>query len=138
MRFQWIWVPVIATAGACSQEVPAPRPSDHSAPAAIASKPGNGSDAVRFTVEPAAFRICDAEKGAVSASVRWHVERGNPGGVSIYVVDRGGGRKLWLKGGASGQSTTGRWVFPGTRFLLVDETSGDHLAEIQVRGDACE
>jgi hypothetical protein len=57
--------------------------------------------------------------------------------VEIYVIGADGQRKLWLKGGASGESTTGAWVFPETRFVLVDGGNGRQLADITVQGVAC-
>ena len=129
---------VVALVGACSQEVPAPRPDAQPFTVEREQDSGGGVGIVSFTVEPAVIRTCDTEGGAVSASVRWRIERGDSAGVAIYVVGRGDDRKLWLKGGASGESTTGRWVFPGTRFQLVDAASGRQLAESQVSGGACE
>lgn len=138
LKIQWGWVAVIVSVGACSQEVPAPRAEAQ--PVAVGREDGSGGGPgpVSFTVEPAVVRTCEAKDRAVSASVRWRIERGDSAGVAIYVVGRDDDRKLWLKGGASGESTTGRWVFPGTRFQLVDAASGRQLAESQVSGGACE
>lgn len=125
---------VLMVLASCSQEVPEPRHG-----AAVDAIPQERRAAVMaFEVQPDTFKACEANHGAITASVRWAVEDGSPSGVAIYVVDSQGNRKLWLEGGASGESTTGPWVFPGTRFILTERTGGRQLADVVVKGVPCD
>jgi len=42
-----------------------------------------------------------------------------------------------LNGGASGESTTGNWVFPDTKFVMVERGSEKPLAELTVKATPC-
>jgi hypothetical protein len=141
-----ILVAAIALAGlaACSQEAPpAPSPGDGGAPAAAAaSTPAPAPQAApigdaTFSITPGSFRLCDAQNGAITATAKWDVAAKNVAEVSIYVTDAKGERKLWLNGGASGESTTGNWVFPDSKFDLVERASGKPLGELTVKATPC-
>ncbi len=134
---KWLMIAALVGMSACSQES-TPPPAQSAVPQAAGHAADAAAGAVSFTVQPDSFRICETDNGAVAATVRWSVENGRPSGVAIYVVDGEGNRKLWLKGGASGESTTDAWVFPGTRFVLLEEGSDRQLADASVRGIACE
>ena len=132
---------LVGVAG-CSQEAP-PTPSGD-APAAQAAAPAAAATApakqvqppigdATFSVNPGSFRLCDAENGAITSTAKWDVSSRNIAEVSVYVTDAKGERKLWLNGGASGESTTGNWVFPDTKFELVERGSEKSLAELTVK-----
>ena len=91
-----------------------------------------------FSIDPGSFRTCDAVDGAITSTAKWDVASKQVAEVSIYVVDAKGERKLWLNGGPSGQSTTGNWVFPDTKFQLVERDGGKSLAELTVKAIPCE
>ena len=121
--------------------------------AAVASKSGDSSatdvskaeaaapqlkvgDAL-FSISSRQFAACAPPYGTVIATARWnatpqHVER-----VEIYVESPGNPRKLWINGGASGESETGPWVYDQTRFTLTDARSGQVLAEQTLQAIPC-
>ncbi len=129
---------------ACSQEAP-PAPSADataapSTPTAVAApakqvQPSIGD--ATLSINPGSFRICDAENGAITSTAKWDVSAKKIAEVSIYVVDPKGEKKLWLNGGASGESTTGNWVFPDTKFVMVERGSEKPLAELTVKATPC-
>ena len=90
-----------------------------------------------LSINPGSFRICDAENGAITSTAKWDVTAKKIAEVSIYIVDPKGGKKLWLNGGATGESTTGNWVFPDTKFVMVERGSEKLLAELTVKASAC-
>ncbi|WP_374349378.1 hypothetical protein [Thermomonas sp.] len=90
-----------------------------------------------LSINPGSFRICDAENGAITSTAKWDVSAKKIAEVSIYVVDPKGEKKLWLNGGASGESTTGNWVFPDTKFVMVERGSEKPLAELTVKATPC-
>ena len=132
----------------CSQEAPgpaasspppaAPVPADSvPAPASPGALPQSSIGDAVFSLAPGSFRLCDARNGAIASTARWDATAKDIGEVSIYVIDAKGERKLWLDGGASGESTTGEWVFPDTMFQLVDRASGKPIAELTVGATPC-
>lgn len=130
-------------ATACSQEAP-PAPNDAAAAPPVATAPTEAKQVqppigdAMFSIDPGSFRTCDAVDGAITSTAKWDVAAKQVAEVSIYVVDAKGERKLWLNGGSSGQSTTGNWVFPDTKFQLVERESGKSLAELTVKANPCE
>lgn len=140
---------LLAGVAGCSQEAPpAPAPSSGAtapaaaeapAPAVQPAQPGQPpvGDAT-FSISPGSFRTCDAENGAITATAKWDVAAKNIPEVSIYVTNANGERKLWLNGSATGESTTGNWVFPDSKFELVERGSEKPLAELVVRATPCE
>ena len=140
---------LLACAAGCSQEAPslpastpaaASPPAVASAPVAVVPQAGQSpasiGDAV-FSITPGSFRVCDAGSGAIASTARWDVTARNIAEVSIFVIDAKGERKLWLDGGASGESTTGEWVFPDTTFQLVERGSGNAIALLTVKTTPC-
>ncbi len=134
---------LLAGVAGCSQEAP-PTPSGD-APAAQAPAAGAPAKQVQppigdatFSVNPGSFRRCDAENGAITSTARWDVSAKNIAEVSVYVTDAKGERKLWLNGGASGESTTGNWVFPDTKFELVERGTEKPVAELKVKASPCD
>ena len=135
----------LALSGAvgCSQEAP-PAPNDAASTPPAAAAPTAAKQVqppigdAMFSIDPGSFRTCDAVDGAITSTAKWDVASKQVAEVSIYVVDAKGERKLWLNGGPSGQSTTGNWVFPDTKFQLVERESGKSLAELTVKAIPCE
>lgn len=130
---------------ACSQEAP-PAPArcngsaigTHFAVAAPAKQVQPSIGDATLSINPGSFRICDAENGAITSTAKWDVSAKKIAEVSIYVVDPKGGKKLWLNGGASGESTTGNWVFPDTKFVMKRAGWGEKpLAELTVKATPC-
>ncbi len=141
---------VLAGVAGCSQEAPpaAPAPSAQSgaapgapteataataAPASTAAAIGDAT----FSITPGSFRTCDAQDGAITATAKWDVGAKNIPEVSIFVTNAAGERKLWLNGSASGESTTGNWVFPDSKFELVERASGKAIADLTVKATPC-
>lgn len=91
-----------------------------------------------FSINPGSFRTCDAENGAITATAKWDVSAKNIAEVSIFVTDTKGERKLWLNGGTTGESTTGNWVFPDSKFELVELGGEKAIAELTVKAIPCE
>ena len=144
MNYRTLCALALATGlAACSQEAADPLPQQPAAvaPAAAAVAPVQAVEKaanVDFVVDPGSLKVCEADNGGVAATVKWNVAGGRPAGVAIYVMDAQGGRKLWLKGGASGQATTDAWVSPGTSFVLQEADTDKALAVVQVQAVACE
>ena len=129
----------LALSGAvgCSQEAP-PAPNDAAAAPTAAKQVQPPIGDAMFSIDPGSFRTCDAVDGAITSTAKWDVASKQVAEVSIYVVDAKGEMKLWLNGGPSGQSTTGNWVFPDTKFQLVERDGGKSLAELTVKAIPCE
>jgi hypothetical protein len=134
----------LAGVAACSQEAPpAPAGDTAATPPAPAVAPAPAKQVqppigdATLSINPGSFRICDAENGAITSTAKWDVTAKKIAEVSIYIVDPKGGKKLWLNGGATGESTTGNWVFPDTKFVMVERGSEKPLAELTVKASAC-
>jgi hypothetical protein len=134
----------LAGVAACSQEAPpAPAGDTAATPPAPAVAPAPAKQVqppigdATLSINPGSFRICDAENGAITSTAKWDVTAKKIAEVSIYIVDPKGGKKLWLNGGATGESTTGNWVFPDTKFVMVERGSEKLLAELTVKASAC-
>lgn len=136
----------LAGAAGCSQEAPPASPGNANAPpVAAAASAAPAAKQVQppigdatFSINPGSFRTCDAEDGAITATAKWDVAAKNVAEVAVYVTDAKGDRKLWLNGGAAGESTTGNWVFPDSKFELVERGSEKALAELTVKATPCE
>lgn len=142
MKSLFVAMTLVATVG-CSQEAPpAPAagtpseaPTATAAPAAKQAQSPIGD--ATFSITPGSFRLCDAENGAITATAKWDVAAKNIAEVSVYVIDAKGTRKLWLNGGATGESTTGNWVFPDSKFELVERGSEKPVADLTVKASPC-
>lgn len=131
----------------CSQEAPpapnaaapaaAATPATAAAPAAEAKQVQPPIGDATFSINPGSFRVCDAENGAITSTAKWDVTAKQVAEVSIYIVDPKGEKKLWLNGGATGESTTGNWVFPDTKFVMVERGSEKPLGELLVKATPC-
>ena len=128
---------MLASAAGCSQEAPSAANAMPVAAAPAAQQAQQGIGDVTFSLTPGSFRICDAENGAIAATAKWDVTARGISEVSVYVTDAKGERKLWLSGGASGESTTGNWVFPDSKFELVERASEKAIAELTVKATSC-
>jgi len=133
----------LAGATACSQEAP-PAPAGDAAPAPTTAVEAPAAKQVQppigdatFSINPGSFRTCDAENGAITATAKWDVTAQNLAEVAVYVTDAKGERKLWLNGGTVGESTTGNWVFPDSKFELVDRATEKQIAELVVKAIPC-
>ena len=133
---------MLAGIAGCSQEAP----PAHDAGAAVATAPVPAAPArqvqppigdATFSIDPGSFRSCDAENGAITSTAKWDVSAKDIAEVSIYVTDAKGERKLWLNGGATGESTTGNWVFPDSKFELVERGSEKPVGELTVKALPC-
>jgi|JI8StandDraft_1071087.scaffolds.fasta_scaffold145824_2 hypothetical protein len=137
---------ILASAAGCSQEAPpASSPGSTATPVAGDASPGPAAKQVQppigdatFSINPGSFRTCDAENGAITATAKWDVSAKNIAEVSIFVTDTKGERKLWLNGGTTGESTTGNWVFPDSKFELVELGGEKAIAELTVKAIPCE
>lgn len=130
----------------CSQEAP-PTPSGPSTPAAMPEVTPPAPEVAKtlppvgdatFSMTPGSFRVCDAENGAITSVAKWDVTTKNIAQVSIYVIDAKGEKKLWLNGSPSGESSTGNWVFPDSKFQLVERESQQLISELIVKALPCE
>lgn len=128
---------MLASAAGCSQEAPSAANAMPVATAPAAQQEQQGIGDATFSLTPGSFRICDAENGAIAATAKWDVTARGISEVSVYVTDAKGERKLWLSGGASGESTTGNWVFPDSKFELVERASEKAIAELTVKATSC-
>lgn len=140
---------LLVTAG-CGQEAP-PAPSatpdpgaaaaaaaPSPAPAPAAAQPAEPAGDAVLSVTPGSFRACDASNGAITATAKWDASSMGVAEVAIYVESPGNARKLWLNGGASGESTTGNWVFDQTIFTMVERGSEKPISQVTVKAVPCE
>ena len=85
----------------------------------------------QLRLEPSSLSSCDP----TSIKVRWDVpESRGITAVDVNVVTSG---DLFAQGGAQGESTTGEWVRPGTRFVLLDRSTRAELASAAIGGPDC-
>ena len=129
--------PVLLFVGACSQEVPFKPPPSAAAPAptttvepascAASARANPTADSKLFSVTPIDKPRC-SEPGAATVVAKWDVSSLHATDVSIYVSSPAGEKKLWLDGNATGEATTGKWVFENTCFALQDKASGRVVA----------
>ena len=133
---------------ACSQEVPteaaAPAPVASASPAAVAPALAATPVAAPATakLDSKGFSITvvepDCSNGPVATAIaNWDASSLKVAGVAIYVESPGNERKLWMEGGATGQASTGKWVFEKSRFTLQDKASGEVLATHVVDAITC-
>lgn len=94
-------------------------------------------DAV-LSIVPGQFSACQSSNGAVVARARWNVASLGVAQVSIFVESPGNPRKLWVNGGAEGESMTGPWVYDQTRFSMTQSDTGRLLAERTVTAVPCD
>jgi len=134
----------------CSQEVPFATPAPGPAPAAAAAAagPANCSSpaAAASSTQVAentifAVTLIDhpkcSENVAATAVAKWNVSSLHATSVSIFVISPANGKKLWLEGGASGEATTGQWVFKDTCFALENKDTGGVLASRRIESIPC-
>lgn len=88
-------------------------------------------------MSPDAISTCGAGNGGIASVAKWDVTAQRIQEVSIYVVDAEGMRKLWLSGAAKGEASTGKWVYPGSRFELVDHASGRPISQVTMQALPC-
>ena len=155
MKVQILSVIAVLALTACSQDGAPPRPvdSDHSAVAATSSvaaastvatsiapavvtEPATLGDNI-FSVTSPSFRSCDAVDGAITVTAKWDVTTLGAPEVAIYVEGPDSSRKLWLNGGATGESTTGNWVFNHSRFDVMKRGTDEKLATLEVNLAPC-
>lgn len=136
-------------ATACSQEVPSLPTPAAAAPVAQANlidptscaasaRESQAVDARVFSITLVGEPKCSGtDPVAATAQAKWDVTSLQATDVSIYVSSPGNERKLWLDGKASGDATTGPWVFENSCFALQDKASGRLLAARLVGAIAC-
>lgn len=135
-----IGILLLLGATACSQEVPlapAPAPTPPSATAVPVESPScqasaNGTQAADdhvFSITLTGQPHCSAATAAAATALaKWDVSSLHATDVAIYVSGPSGEKKLWLEGSATGEATTGPWVFANTCFALQDKISGRTVA----------
>lgn len=152
MRLQLSAIACVLLLSGCGREAaPAPAAADTAPPAAattvaiasaatvpeVAPAAAAIGDAT-LSVTPGSFRACEAKDGAITATARWDVTDKGVKEVAIYVESPNNERKLWLNGGATGESTTGNWVFDQSHFEMVERGTEKPIAELTVKATPCE
>ncbi len=92
----------------------------------------------RFTVTPNRFRACEADNGAIETDAHWDFSGTPTQEVAIFVTNTGSKPKLWIGGGAQGNARTGRWVYDGTLFTLIDSDTQSPLAQVRIEATPCQ
>lgn len=117
----------------CSREVPTVAPEAAvSAPAAAAPVPA--ALAAGETIDSAALSISFVEKPSCASgepatiTAKWDVAALGATSVAVFVENPANPKKLWVEAGASGEGTTGKWIYPDTRITVQDRDSGKLLA----------
>jgi hypothetical protein len=112
-------------------------PVPASAAPAPAATPAQGSARnVTFAVTPATVSGCNGAAPIV-AEVKWSVQDIAGTEVKVEVKNKDQEPQLLSIGGRTGQARTGAWVVSGTRFRLVDNTSGQELATHEMTAEPC-
>ena len=119
-------------AAAPASDAPAPIPA--SAPPVAQAQ--FAAKNVKFEVAPATVSGCNAAAPIV-ADVRWSVEDAAVTAVKVEVKNKDQDAQLLALGGRTGQARTGAWVVSGTRFRLIDATTGRELARHEVTSYPC-
>lgn len=92
---------------------------------------------VDFSVTPDTLREC-ADVAPVTAEVKWEIRDPAISEVKIEVGDTNGSpRKLLSQAGRQGSVSTEAWVVVGTKFFLIEFSSGKELASVAVKGIEC-
>lgn len=124
---------LLALAG-CQKEsappVPAQLGNGASVSQTIATKSGSA-----ISVDPATMKSCDS----IVATVHWDAGKAgiSTDSTEIWVGPSDADTKLFSAGGETGETKTGPWVRPGTRFLLKNKQDGRVLDEAIIGGPAC-
>lgn len=76
---------------------------------------------------------------AAEAAVKWDVRASHDktSNVTVWVGVDPADLKLFIAGGAQGETKTGPWTRPGTHFALKDKDTGKILGEAVVGGPGC-
>ena len=82
-------------------------------------------------LSPGGIRLQKNTGEAFKVRVTWKVKAEDSPEISIYVTNPAGERKLWLTGGSAGSDETGPWVFVGTRFEMVDKSTGKEISSLR-------
>ncbi|KFN41414.1 hypothetical protein [Arenimonas oryziterrae] len=90
-----------------------------------------------FSVTPATFRRCDADKGAITAKVAWDFSGTKAREIGIFVETPGSEAKLWMGGGPKGAAQTGPWVYDGTILSAIDMDLQEAVGQVQVKATPC-
>jgi hypothetical protein len=123
---------LVLSACSCSQEVPS---KPVAAPTAAAAQAADASTPVQRAPDKLDAQHLSVGLGEVDcssapvavATLKWDAAALKVSGVSIFVESPGNEQKLWIDGGASGEATTGKWVFEHSRFIVQDKSSGEVL-----------
>lgn len=142
---------VLVLLTACSREVPVSASASNPPPAngAVAQPdncsspaPAKGGTGATTADGILAITLIDkpacAQGMAATATAKWDVSSLNVSAVSIYVSSPGNDQKLWVDGHATGQETTGKWVFENTCFVLQNKDTGSVLAARLISTIPCE
>lgn len=125
---------LLALTGCQQQAAPAVSPN---AQLGAATKPEEipAEASSTLSVEPAKIADCGT---MVVATVRWNA---NPTVVTkstqIWTGADDANLKLFNEGAAMGETQTGRWTQPGTRFVLKNKEDGKVLGHATVGGPKC-
>lgn len=122
---------------ACSQEVPQVAAPPAPVPTPAVASPAQAADvsgAAIDTADSAQLSVVFVDKPACTTGeaatviVKWDVVALGAKTVSVFVESPANPKKLWVDAGASGEGTTGKWVYDQTRFTVQDRDSGKVLA----------
>lgn len=126
-----------ASLGACSQAQQQSGAESSAGGSTQSATPSNTNSAARasLTVTPATVDGCKPNQPMV-ATVSWHA---NTPKVKVLVAGPGqSAPRLFSESGFSGQAKTEDWVVTGTRFVLVNASTGATLATHLMRAGSCD
>jgi len=119
---------------ACQQQS---APSAAAQPGSSAATPQaiTAKSSPAISVDPASMKNCD---GSV-ATVKWDASKAgvSTDGTEIWTGASDADAKLFSAGGATGQTQTGPWSRPGTRFVLKNKQDGKVLGDAVIGGPEC-
>jgi hypothetical protein len=114
----------------------------------IAALAGCEPRTATLTFTPATLKNCGANSAPSTVTIHWDATQAKTKhGVKLWISNRKTPRRqgifggdpgtLWLQGAETGTSQTGRWVYPGTTFIVTDAKNGDTLASVKVPSAPC-
>lgn len=118
-----------------------PAPSDQATPAAVPSPTAAPTQPAAPQVEvpptkwihaePASLATCDT----TAVTLRWDTRKDKPDMPTVKIYTGSG--KLFAHAGASGSVETGKWVKPGSSFILKSGNDDSELERLVIGGPVC-
>lgn len=115
----------------------APQAAAPTAPAfSVEATPASATAGLKVTPASLTKDACD---NGVEANIAWDASAAGVAtdSTEVWVSNNTDKPKLFSAGGAKGETKTGNWTHPGTRFVLRNKSDGKVIGEAVVGGPHC-